>query len=289
MKSLLKSVYEVLPAKKYIFMLIRHLWRLPKSIYQHLHFKGWITVPCESTSFQIYHLGFQLENGLFWEGLDGWEKESMALWTKLCKQHQNIFDIGANTGLYALVAKTINPQAEVFCFEPVKRIFERLRINIDRNHFDISCYEIGLSNYDGVGIIYDLPFEHVYSVSVNSNIAPEGVTSIPTEIKVRTLFSLFQSENIDGIDLVKMDVERHEVEVLEGMGDLINIYKPTFLIEVLESEIGQRIENIVSGRGYLYFNIDEETGVELTESICTSKSFNYLLCSVDIAARLELI
>ena len=51
------------------------------------------------------HFGLELENELFWAGLEGgWEKTSMSLWIKLVKASVVVLDIGANTGLNALVA-----------------------------------------------------------------------------------------------------------------------------------------------------------------------------------------
>ena len=69
------------------------------------------------------HYGFQLENEIFWSGLtNGWEKISTRLWIELSKNSKVIFDIGANTGIYSLVSKSINPTSQVFAFEPVKRV-----------------------------------------------------------------------------------------------------------------------------------------------------------------------
>jgi tRNA1(Val) A37 N6-methylase TrmN6 len=42
----------------------------------------------------------------------------LALWIKLCRQSETILDVGANTGVYALVAGAVNKKAKIFAFEP---------------------------------------------------------------------------------------------------------------------------------------------------------------------------
>ena len=65
---------------------------------------------------------FQIENEIYWYGLEsGHECKSMAIWIEYCEifQPKEILDIGANTGVYGLVAKAICPMANVSFFEPI--------------------------------------------------------------------------------------------------------------------------------------------------------------------------
>ncbi|MGZ6520119.1 MAG: FkbM family methyltransferase, partial [Bacteroidia bacterium] len=146
--------------------------KFPENIYRHLYFEDVFTVKSESYKFLITHYGFQLENEIFWKGLtNGWEKVSMKLWIELSKKSAVILDIGANTGIYSLVSKTVNPTAEVFAFEPVERIYNKLEKNNKLNNYDIHCFELALSDKNGEAIIYDPLTPHVYSVAVNKNIS----------------------------------------------------------------------------------------------------------------------
>ena len=43
-------------------------------------------------------------------------KMTQKIWKELCEVANTIFDVGANTGVYSLVAKTINKDAQSFCF-----------------------------------------------------------------------------------------------------------------------------------------------------------------------------
>ncbi len=66
------------------------------------------------------------------------------------------------------------------------------------------------------------------------------------------------------------------------------IYRPTLLIEILNDEIGHKVQKMVQGLGYLYFNIDEAGGTRQVESITKSDYYNYLLCDAVVAAKLRL-
>lgn len=184
MKPLLKKIYQAAPFKKPVFSVLRKLG-IPETIYKHLHFKGVIDVPVAGKSFKVFHHGYQIENEIFWSGLTGgWEKVSMGLWIQLCQKSKCIFDVGANTGIYALVAKTVNPNAPVHAFEPVRRVKEKLDHNIKLNGFDIVANEVALSNYNGSATIYDSHEEHTLSVTVNSK--PETTGRHLHEVSIKT-------------------------------------------------------------------------------------------------------
>src|SRR5690554_1839034 len=112
MKKTLKKLYKLLPFKKQFYRFIKLFGTPKKGIYQHLHFVGNINVKTDKDkSFKIRHYGYEVENEIFWNGLfGGWEKVSLSIWAELCENSEVIFDIGANTGVYALIAKTIRSE-----------------------------------------------------------------------------------------------------------------------------------------------------------------------------------
>ncbi|WP_018342191.1 FkbM family methyltransferase [Cytophaga aurantiaca] len=290
MKKFFKSIYRALPFKKEAFTLLKYVWTPSESIYRHLYFKDVFTVKIDSSKkFKIKHYGFQLENAIFWSGLtEGWEKESIKLWIKLCEDSDVIVDIGANTGVYALVAKTVNPSSRVYAFEPVARVYQKLRENIELNAFDIHAYEQAASNFNGTATIYDTDSEHTYSVTVNKNMFSSETTVVSTTIETITLDAFIKNSKIEKIDLIKIDVETHEAEVLEGYSEFLSVHKPTMLIEILTDEIGEKVEALVKDLNYLYFNIDELGSVRHVTSLSKSDYYNYLFCSPATADKLNL-
>ncbi|MFI5148960.1 MAG: FkbM family methyltransferase [Bacteroidia bacterium] len=238
------------------------------------------------------HYGFLIENEIFWSGLTGgWEKESLRLWIKLCQNATVVFDIGANTGIYSLISKAVNRNAVVYALEPVQRVFKKLAENNSLNNYDIKCIQAAASNSEGTALIYDTYEEHTYSVTINKNLNEEAVKVFTSEIDTLTLDGLIERENLTRLDLIKIDVETHEAEVMEGFRKHLALYKPTILIEILTDEVGKKVQQIVHGLGYLYFTIHEEHGVRQVEQISHSltTNFNFLICSRSVAVDLGIM
>jgi FkbM family methyltransferase len=288
MKKKIKKIYKNIPFKKHVFYLFRWM-KIPNNLTKHLYFEDIFKVKFSQYSFLIRHYGFQLENEIFWRGLtNGWEKISIKLWIELSKKSSVILDIGANTGIYSLISKSVSPSSKVIAFEPVTRVYQKLNANISLNNFDIITAELAVSNLDGEAIIYDAPTEHVYSVTVNKNLSGLKDT-IETKIKTQKLSSYIKQHQISHIDLIKIDVETHEPEVLEGMEEFLFLFKPTLLIEILNADVADKIQNLIADINYLYFNIDEVNSPKLVSKLGKSDFYNFLICSPEIAKELKLI
>ena len=89
--------------------------------------------------------------------------------------------------------------------------------------------------------------------------------------------------------MIKIDVERHEPEVLEGLGKYLELFQPTLLIEILNDDIAMKVDKILKGIPYLFFNINEKVGARLVHSLSKSDGYNFLLCKKEIALKLGLI
>ena len=58
---------------------------------------------------------------------------------------------------------------------------------------------------------------------------------------------------------------------------------------MLNNQVADFLNNSFKNMEYLYFNIDESGKVLQTSKIEKSISFNYLVCSKEIAAKIKLI
>lgn len=274
-----KSVYKAFPLKRELFSLLKKIWTPPEKIYRHLYFKGLIRVKInEGRSFKIVHHGYRLENELFWEGIySNWEKYSMKAWIALSKDAKVIFDIGANTGIYSLVAKTINPTSEVHAFEPFGAINEKLVHNAAINNYKIHNNCLAVSNYTGDAVIYTEDPDFAYSVTVNQNLWAKGKEVIKLNINTITLKDYIKQNNITRIDLMKIDVETHEPEVIEGFVPYLNQFRPIILIEILNDKVANKLKDYFDPEEYCFYNIDEAKGITRAPSLSKSKSYNYII------------
>jgi len=291
MKNAFRKLYEFLPFKQGVFNLMRKMVSLPKKWHAYFYFTGDFDSKVDGKPFKMHNYGYQyhVENELFWGGIEnGWEKESLMLWVKLSKIHNHVLDIGANTGIFSVITKIVNPSAKVIAFEPMPKIHDKLLYNIQLNNLDVSTTLLALSDYDGEATIYPTSLEHVYSVTVNKK--RDDITTPVHEVKINTirLDKYIEQNKIENIDLIKIDVETHEPEVLSGMGVYLKKFKPTFLIEIQSDEIAAKIEKLIEGCDYEYYNIDENTGITKVNKLNKSTYFNYLICSKEVAKKIGL-
>jgi FkbM family methyltransferase len=112
-------------------------------------------------------------------------------------------DIGAHIGRWSLlVSKTAS---HVYSFEANPETYKYLLMNIASNHIDnITAFNEGVSSASGKMRFFAESPEH----SGSSKIAQDG----GLEISTITLDSL----KLPAVDLMKIDVEGHELEVLKG-------------------------------------------------------------------------
>jgi FkbM family methyltransferase len=286
-KTLIK-IWTYLPIKNMVKKIIKSNQKFKDKLYQDLRYKGIMKINISKNNFQLFNPGnTTIENEIYWHGILGWEKTSMELWIELSKESSTILDIGANSGVYSITAGAANPQSEIYAFEPVKRTAEIFKRNIDLNpNFKINLVEKAVSNKNGKCTFYDVPSETQYSASLNPNMLASLENHISYEVETVKLDDL--SELIDKkIDLIKLDVEMHEPEAIEGMIELIRKNKPTILVEILTDEIADKIRFIFSEFDYLCFSIDEESKPKLLSSISKSEFHNILLIYKDKAESIS--
>lgn len=290
-RSILKRLYEAVPFKQPVFQLVRRVVSLPEPVYRHLHFKGIIEVPISPTaSFRILHHNHMIENELFWNGFDGWEKVSMELWTRLSRNARVIVDIGANTGVYALAASAVQPNALVIAVEPVRRIYEKLAYNASLNQGRIKTVHAAASSRSGVAVLYDLPDrEHVLSVSLDPEWNKENAGLVPVEVPAITVADLLAQHGAPQVDLLKIDVETYEAEVLRGFLEILRRDRPSMLIEILNDKVAAEVSGMLDGLGYAYYNIDDVSWPpKKTDVLSKSDHFNFLVCRPEVAKSIGL-
>jgi FkbM family methyltransferase len=281
MSELFKQIYARLPLKRQIFEVVRHVVKLPIGLTQHLHFRGTFTVKIDSSHrFRIEHLGHLVENDLFWNGFaQGYEATSLEVWRRLAPDARVILDVGANTGVYALAARCLNPDAKVIALEPVERVFRRLQRNIDLNGYDINAEQLAASDSTGTSLIHDLPFEHLYSASLDHSMLENYTDVVEYSVLTKRLDDYLCDAGLNFVDLIKIDVEQFEPQVLRGMGNLLANCKPTLLIEILNQRVAREVNDITRNLGYNVFRIIERQGLLRSSEIQATEheERNYLL------------
>lgn len=226
-----------------------------------------------------------MERFLISKGLYGkWEKESLKIWAHLAKRSHTIVDIGANTGVYSLLAKNNNPTAVVVAIEPIDVNYNVLEGNIAENGFDIITEKVALSDTAGTAAMFMLKDRLNYMTSVNENrytnhpeIQGEAEV-VEIQVPLKPFFYVFEKHKLNQIDLVKIDVEGHEITVLNGMMEAIREYRPVILIEVIGDEPARQLDAIFRGLDYRFVSIDEVGISKVVDHLWDNNHHNFLIC-----------
>jgi FkbM family methyltransferase len=275
-----------MPFKRELFELLRGRVRLPRRVYQHLHFAGPFEVHLEyGCSFRIYSTGATVENDLFWSGYGrSWEATSLRVWAALCRNRSGlVLDVGANTGVYALAAAALAPKAEVVAFEPVDRMAQQLARNVELNGFPITIELAAVTDHSGSVSIYDAMIEHNYSASLEG----QGRGAACYEVRAISVDDWLSAKEGEKVDAIKLDIERHEPTALRGMQHLLRSQRPPMLIEILDRSAGQQIEELIDGLNYRLFHIEEDRGLIPADQLRPLRDhhWNHLLCDIEAFDR----
>jgi FkbM family methyltransferase len=171
-------------------------------------------------------------------------------------------DIGANLGFFSLqVARRISHHGKIHAFEPNPDLARLLKRNAYVNGFGllgsgkevITCHDFGLSDRSARVELVSDP-----ECLGGGAIAPMAAANAGTGcmIDVKRLGDVFDSGFT--CDLVKIDVEGHEVNVLRGMQDVIARSKH---IKILFEKLGRsagyepEIESILGGCGLELYGV----------------------------------
>ncbi|MCC7431374.1 FkbM family methyltransferase [bacterium] len=226
----------------------------------------------------------------YWKGFDGFETDTLKLFMKLCKFSQNtIFDIGANTGIYSLIASLDNPEKQVYAFEPVPQIFTYFKENQKLNNLkNLQIFQTAITNHNGEITLY-VPAEKSVLPTSASTLKGFRENCEAVSVEAITLDAFVQRHKIEKIDLLKIDTEATEHFVLEGGFQTLKKDKPIIICEVLKGRTEEFLHKILDQTDYKFFWIADE-GLVPKEKIAgdpTYKNMNYLFVPESKIAELK--
>jgi len=299
-RVLLKIYRKFSHSKRKKICLVIKKTNLPhNSFYKELKFEEKFKVKLsKNKSFYLMNYGGSTEIEIFWKGLfTTWENDAGWIWIQVCQFCDVILDIGANKGIYSLVAKTINPNATIYAFEPSIYTFDKLKKNVEINNYNIQCESLAISNKTEDQIFYDLPLKNQTTASISPDKMKnfEGYKGEIIEylVKTTTLTNYIEKNNIPKIDLIKLDIELHEPEAIEGMGDYLIKNKPIVLLEVLTEEIALKLNKLIDFNSFELFHLKKGAkAIPLSEFKTDEKSlrefeWNYILFHKELKEKMK--
>jgi FkbM family methyltransferase len=194
-----------------------------------------------------------------------------------------VLDIGANIGMFALYVANRFPGAEVWCFEPAPHCLERLTLNLGRLKAKTRVFPVALGASEGIAEFSYYPHYSIISgmfadESQDMEVLRAGARTLYVEkykrqpdereldfltgaklndrqvfdCTVRPLSKVLIDEGLPRVSLAKIDVERAENIILQGIDDKHWAMIDQFVVEVHDQ--GNREHELMAeklrGHGY---------------------------------------
>jgi amino acid adenylation domain-containing protein/FkbM family methyltransferase len=193
-----------------------------------------------------------------------------------------VFDVGANIGVSVLFFASRHPEVTVYAFEPLRPIFEVLALNLELYGVSGRAFPFGLSSERGTAEFTYYPYASVISGQF-ADVAAEQDTvktfllneqrlgggangiaetafdellsvRLTTEIQtceLRTLSEILREHPVKTIDLLKVDVEKGEEAVLQGIldEDWPLIRQVAIEVHDIDGRL-DRVKRLLQGKGF---------------------------------------
>lgn len=165
---------------------------------------------------------------------NSWNKNELNFVLSNLKSGQTAFDIGAHRGIYSyFMCGAVGTTGNVYCFEPQKIMIEYLLKIKDLFRLDnLTVEHKALSNSTG-DITLNIPSHKGKPNTESASIlVHEERPLFKTElVPMDTIDNYCNNRNLRP-DFLKIDVEGHELQVLQGARKTISSFFPAILIEI---------------------------------------------------------
>lgn len=196
-----------------------------------------------------------------------------------------VVDAGANIGMFSLYVHVTCPDVEIYAVEPSPEAFLALSLNVAAHDINAKLFDCALSdhaaelaftfyaNHTGMSTVYGSRDEEKAVVgSIISNQRKqaglasddeigleeemadwldERLDSVTHHVRTRTLSDLLAQEQVDHVDLLKVVVQKSELDVLRGIAehDWPKIRQLVIEVYDLDGRVGALREEL-SNRGF---------------------------------------
>jgi FkbM family methyltransferase len=210
--------------------------------------------------------GDEISRALFLTG--AFEPTQMAFLAATVKEGMTFLDVGANFGLYTLLAsRLVGKSGRVIAVEPSSREFAHLSGNVALNGLtNVSLLNCAATDRSGEA-------ELILAGTAQSGHNTLGAFGYPSvssagneRVRTTTMDSMVAESGVSRIDCIKMDIEGAELLALRGSTGILEKFRPTILLELSDRTL--RGQNCSSGdvleffqeHDYAVFDFDDATG-----------------------------
>ena len=208
------------------------------------------------------------------EGLAGYEPETLAWWLALCDAAPpgQVWDVGANTGLFASLAAAATDR-EVVAFEPTPDLAAWARDIAARNGLAYSVEQVAASDDDGTATFF------LSDTTDSSSSLAKGFRKSTRHLEVVTeRLDTYQARAGAVPAVLKIDTETTEPSVLRGADRMISAHRPWILCEVLANRgVEEPLSELLQKWSYRWYHLTEDLPPPSPDQIAGDPSYTYFM------------
>jgi FkbM family methyltransferase len=237
----------------------------------------------------------QVLEQLYWGGEQGWEPELLPWWRAFCRTSRSVLELGTNVGYFAVQGGRAAPGVRYVAVEPHPHSARTCRTHLALNGVtNVEVVEAAaVADRAGTSVPLLVPADQAATPTVaflsRDTELPADMTrdvgaviDVPA-VDIRRL--------VDGVDLIKMDVEGQEHVLLGAVRDQLRERRPTLFVEVLAGTVQLRalLAELCASDGYRCYALSRRGPVELdADRLATARLMDeygcqdVLLCATDL-------
>jgi FkbM family methyltransferase len=245
MKKIFKKIQYNYYISNILYFILRPLIlvssRLSNQIKRKVKINGKVIQYCNHKIKFPKNVGINFSSQVFWNGSNQVEPNTVKCISILLKEGDIFLDIGSNFGIYALIAKRINPEIQVFAFEPLPNLQVDNKLFLKLN--GITNYELikyAISDTNGEADFY-VPDSYISESEISSSSLQsdfrynKNFNQRKIKVPTTTLNNFMYQNRIllnDKKIILKIDIEGHEASALRGGREFLKVFRPLIVIEL---------------------------------------------------------
>jgi FkbM family methyltransferase len=209
-----------------------------------------------------------------------YEEENLEVLLSFIKDNTVFLDIGANLGFFTLqVGKRLLRNGSVYSFEPHPKLLNLLHWNVHLNGLSrtVTCFPFGLSDQNSPSK-FAYPIGHLGGGTVGDLSNSRDYDTVNSELR--------RLDDVLGpnfsCDLVKIDVEGHELNVLKGMRQIVgNSPQIKILFEKLVPNLGteEGLQEYFDEIGFDLYMVEGDSSLSKLAAGSLKKRGGYVLAT----------
>lgn len=161
------------------------------------------------------------------------------LFQHFLKPEMVVFDIGANVGQYSLLAATaVGPKGQVFGFEAQPDNYLKFRAHCQQNDQWGNIFPQQLAVWSE-NVLLEMKMPSGMSDNAGSYYAQKTNEASVNKVQAIRLDDFVTKNNIQRLDLIKMDIEGAESFALDGALETLKRFHPVIFIEINKTALAK--------------------------------------------------